>query len=304
MNLKISRRAAAVLTAMALFAGIASEAARADSLARIRASHTLTLGFLAGNAPFSDGDEQHASGYTIELCQAIAEQLRQQPGLGDLQLRYQPLTLDKALDTLRAGQVDIICSPMVETLQRRETLSFSLPVFTAGLGVIVRRDAPQSLLAPLSGQPIEHGPTWRATINQGLSKHSFAVLRGTTTVEWARQRIRELGLQSRLEEVDNYAEGVRQVDAREVDAFFGDRMVLLNLQTRQADPQALWVPEKLFVMSRVALALPRNDDDFRLLVDTALSQAMRGPAGEERYQRYFGAPSELSRTLFQLYPLP
>jgi polar amino acid transport system substrate-binding protein len=62
------------------------------------------------------------------------------------------------------------------------------------------------------------------------------------------------------------------------------------------------VPEELFVMSRVALPLPRNDDDFRLLVDTALSQAMRGKAGENATAA--GAPSELNRTLFQLYPLP
>lgn len=278
--------------------------ARADSLARIHASHTLVLGFLADNAPFSEGDEHTASGYAIDLCQALAARLRSAPGLADLQVRYQPLPLEQALAAVSGGQVDLFCSPLVETLQRRESVSFSLPVFTAGLGVILRRDADATLQAALSGAPRERTPTWRGTVNQGLNKRSFAVLKGTTNVQWAQQRVRELGLQSRLVEVASYQDGVDRVLRREVDAFFGERLSLLNYQARSAQADRLQVSDHLFEMASVALPLPRNDDAFRLEVDHALSDALRGAAGEALYSRYFGPPSPQQRLLLRLYSLP
>ncbi len=279
-------------------------AAQAGTLARIQASHTLTLGFLADNAPFSEGDERTASGYAIDLCQALVARLRSEPGLGELQVRYRPLPLEQALEAVHGGQVDLFCSPLVETLQRRELVSFSLPVFTAGLGVILRRDADPTLLAALSGAPRERTPTWRATINQGLNRRSFAVLRGSTNLQWAQQQARALGLQSRLEEVGSYQEGVERVLRRQVDAFFGERLSLLNYQARSAQGDRLQVSEHLFEVARVALALPRDDDAFRLLVDRAISETLRGPGGEALYSRYFGRPSEQQRMLLRLYTLP
>lgn len=278
--------------------------ATAGTLERIRANHELVLGFIAGDAPFTDGDEKQASGYGIDLCQAVANELRKAPDLAQLQTRYRPVQLAQALDAVSSGQVDLLCSPLVETLQRRETVSFSLPVITAGIGVILRSDAPPDLRDALSGTARERGPTWRATVNQGLSKRSFAVIRGTLSMEWARQRIRELGLQSRLVEVDSYDEGVQQVLNRQVDAFFGDRLSLLHYQSRNGKGEQLQVAARLFEAAHAGLALARGDDDFRLAVDRALSQSLRGDPGEALYTRYFGAPTEQQLMLLRLYSLP
>ncbi|PVZ39050.1 transporter substrate-binding domain-containing protein [Pseudomonas sp. CC120222-01a] len=278
--------------------------AAADVLSRIRDSQVLTLGYMDGFAPFSSGNEQAPQGYTVELCRAVAERLRQAPGFAGLQVRWRALPEEEVGRTLSEGQVDLFCTPAVETLARRKSLDFSIPVFTSGLAVMVRRDAPPTLLGPLNGRASDNGPRWRATINAGLSKHSFAVLHGTVSSDWARQRIRQLGLQSTLQEVPTYQEGVRRVVAREVDAFLGDRMVLLGYQAGQAEREQLWVPDRLFEMNRVALAMARGDEDFRLLVDSALSQALAGQQGEALFKRYLGAPSAQDRLLQSLYPLP
>ncbi|MFJ4064491.1 transporter substrate-binding domain-containing protein [Pseudomonas sp. NPDC089996] len=278
--------------------------AAADVMDRIRDSQVLTLGYMDGFAPFSSGNEQAPQGYAVELCRAVAERLRQAPGFAGLQVRWRALPEQAVARTLSEGQVDLFCTPAVETLARRKTLDFSIPVFTSGLAAMVRRDAPTTLLGPLNGRAGDNGPRWRATINAGLSKHSFAVLEGTVSSDWARQRIRQLGLQSTLQEVPTYQEGVRRVAAREVDAFLGDRMVLLAYQAGQAERDQLWVPDRLFEMNQVALAMARGDEDFRLLVDSALSQALAGQRGEELFKRYLGPQSAQDRLLQGLYPLP
>lgn len=293
------RGAATLLLATALLPAHAT-----DTLQRIRASQSMTLGFVPGDAPFSAGSAEQPSGYAIDLCGLVGEQLKQQLALPGLQLHYQQLNVADMLDAVAQGKVDTVCGAVGDTLKRREQVSFSLPFFAAGLGVVVRRDAPASLLKPLTEGAQERGPVWRATLNQGLNRHSFAVLKDSVTVDWARARMRALGLQSELREVSSNAEGLAMVAAGKVDAFFADRLVLLNYQAEHAQGGELLVPDRLFEVLPVALPLPRGDEDFRLAIDRALSAVQRSAAGQALYQRYFGTPSEQTQLLMKLYVRP
>ncbi len=293
------RGATALLLAAALLPAYAD-----DTLQRVRASQTLTFGFVPGDAPFSAGTAEQPAGYAIELCNLLAAQLRQDLGLPDLKLRYQALTVGEMFPAVASGKVDTVCSAVGDTLTRREQVSFSLPYFAAGLGVVVRRDAPASLLTPINEGAQPRGPVWRATLNQGLNRHSFAVLKDSVSVDWARSRMRALGLQSELHEVASNAEGLAMVVEGQVDAFFADRLVLLNYQAENPRGHELLVPERLFEVMPVALPLARDDADWQLAVDRALSQVQRSEAGQALYARYFGAPGEQSQLLMKLFQRP
>ncbi|WP_330114174.1 amino acid ABC transporter substrate-binding protein [Pseudomonas sp. JS3066] len=278
--------------------------APAQTLDRIRASSTLTLGYLPDQPPFSSAEGEGASGYTIDLCQKVADQLRTQPGLSAMKVRFVPLAPDKALDVVQSGGVDLLCSPMVETLKRRQTVAFSLPVYTAGIGVVLRKDAPLSLVKVLNGEVEQTGPTWRATLNRGLSAHTFAVQGGSLVETWAREKLRLLKVLVNLETVASPAEGVEQVANGKVDAFFASQMILRSLVARDTANTNLMVLDRRFEFEPVSLALARDDEDFRLQVDTALSQIYRSGAITPLYSKYFGPPSELDQTLFKVYSRP
>lgn len=287
-----------------LLAALLPLLAPAQTLDRVRASGTLTLGYLPDQPPFSTTEGEGASGYAIDLCQKVAEQLRGQPGLGTLKVRFVPLAPEKALDVVQAGGVDLLCSPMVETLKRRQNVAFSVPVYTAGIGVVLRKSAPLSLVKVLNGEVAQTGPTWRATLNRGLAAHSFAVQRDTVVETWARDKLRLLKVLVSLETVASPAEGVEQVANGKVDAFFANQMILRSLVAQAPANTELMVLDRRFEFEPVALALARGDDDFRLQVDTALSQLYRSGAIVPLYGKYFGAPSELDQTLFKVYSNP
>src|SRR5690606_34122885 len=78
----------------------------------------------------------------------------------------------------------------------------------------------------LNGEAVHTGPTWRATINQGLANHTYATIKGGITEDWARDRMRKLGVIATLVMVDSHAQGIQMVAERKADAFFGERMLL------------------------------------------------------------------------------
>ena len=90
----------------------------------------------------------------------------------------------------------------------------------------------------------------------------------------------------------------------QVDAFFADRLVLLNYQAESEHGRELVIPEKLFEVLPVALPMARGDADWQLAVDRALSRVQRNEAGQALYARYFGQPGEPGRQVLQLFQRP
>lgn len=291
-----------LLACLVLLPGLAS--ASSSTLERVRSSNSFTLGYLPDMAPFSSQQGDKPVGYAMTLCQKIAERVQTELGLSDLQVRYQALDDAESITAVSSGKVDLLCTPTPETLEQRKSVSFSLPVYTAGMAALVRDDASETLLRVLNGEVAHEGPTWRATINRGLANHTYVVTKGGVTEEWVRDKMRLLGVIATLVTVDNHEEGVQLVAEGKADAFFSERILLKNYLAKNKDAGDMRVLERIYEFAPVAMALPRSDEDFRLLVDTALSETYRSGELEKIYSQYLGEPGEMVKMLFKVYALP
>lgn len=278
--------------------------ANSTTLDRVRASNSLTLGYLPDMAPFSSQQGDKADGYAIDLCLQVAEKVKVGLGLADLSVRYQALDDAESISAVSSGKVDILCTPTPETLALRKQVSFSLPIYTAGLAALVREDANETLLRVLNGEVAHEGPTWRATINRGLANHTYVVAKGGASEAWVRDQMRLLGVIASLVTVDTHEEGVQLVAEGKADAFFSERILLQNYMAKSKDAEDMMVLDRIFEFAPVAMVLDRNDEDFRLLVDTALSEAYASGSLEKAYTQRFGAPGEMVKKLFKVYALP
>ena len=278
--------------------------ADANTLERVRASHTFTLGYLPDLAPFSVQAGDKASGYAIELCQKIADSVKVELGLPDLQVRYQPVSLDDAMTAVSTGKIDILCTPSPPTLARRKQVSYSVPIYTAGLSVVVRQEAPEALINVLNGKVARTGPTWRATVNHGLSDQTYATTAGGITETWIRQQMRLLGVVANLVTVKSTEAGVNLVAEGKADAFFAERIMLSNLLATHPSAAKLVLLDRVFEYSPTAMALDRDDENFRLLVDTALSEMYRSGEIEQACNTYLGGISDMAKKLFKVYAIP
>jgi putrescine:ornithine antiporter len=277
--------------------------ASAATLDRIQQTGKLTLGYRADARPFAYKDESgNAAGFAVGLCQQVADKLKSDQGLSTLTVEWVPVTVEEELQAVRDGKVDLLCGA-AETLTSRKDVDFSVPVFPGGIGALVRASAPVGLREVLSGRP-PSGPLWRGYPAQLIEKQTLSVVSGTPSEKWLADSLDKLQLTAKVEPVKNYEEGIQRVLDGSSNVFFADRSILLDAARRGPSASDLTVLKRQFTYAPIALALERNDADFRLVVDRALSQLFGSQEFHDLYVKWFGQPNESVDTFFKLSTLP
>ena len=285
------------LMPLALLAAAPGASAGA-AIERIKASGKLTLGYDL-DRPFSYKDASgNPAGYVIDLCGKIADALKAGLALPSLSVSYIPLSGDSGLEAVAQGKVDILCAPMVTTLPARKEVSFSIPVFASGVGVVVRADASSRLKEVLSGHNVST-PLWRANADQLLRQSTVALIPGTRAEHAVNQRMVELALIPKLVPVNDVETGVARVREGSAHMFFADRPSLLDAVNRSGEPAHLQVLDRFFTRETLAFALPRDDEDLRLAVDSALSKLYWSDEFRSVFSRSFGPISDNTLLIFR-----
>jgi polar amino acid transport system substrate-binding protein len=208
--------------------------------------------------------------------------------------------MDERVSAVQQGNIDLLCTPMTETLARRQEVSFSMPVFAGGNRAVLRADAPTALLDALSQAPHSR-VVWRgapaATVLKGTS---IAVTSGTTSEKWLESRREALKVDARIVPVPDYRSGLQQLLDGKVDAFFGERSIVLGALTA-SERKELVILERQFTFEPTGLVLARGDEDFRLAVDSALSRFYSQGEFGELYRQWYGEFGEKTRAYFQQY---
>ena len=153
------------------------------------------------------------------------------------------------------GRVDILCDPSTVTIARREIVDFSIPTYLDGAGVLSRQSAPVQRFEDLAGKHV-------------------GVLTGTTTERLLRESLHELGITATIDTVHDHRNGIDMVQDAKLDAYIADRGILAAM-LRQGSRPGFVLSKRYFSYETYALALPRDDSAFRLLVDKTLAALYR-----------------------------
>ncbi len=278
--------------------------AAAGTLDRVREAAKLTLGYRADARPFSYRDESgNAAGYSVTLCQRIADEVKAELGLSKFDVKWVPVTIEDRFLAVQQGRIDLLCGTDGATLERRKEIGFSIPIFPGGIGVILRADAPVGLKDVLAGRK-RFRLTWRASPAEILRKQTFSVVAGSTSESWLASRREELQIDAKVVPVESYDAGIRGVLGGSADVFFAERALLLDAEKRSPSAGELIVLDRRFTYEPLALALQRGDEDFRLLVDGTLSRLFGSNEFADLYTNWFGEIDEDTLRFFQLIRLP
>lgn len=292
-------------TLSAALALCVAPAQAAGVLDKLREAPTLNLGYRADARPFSYAAAgAPPSGFSVALCQRIAEAVKAELKLPGLQLQWVPVTAADRFEMLRQGRIDIDCGTDTPTLERRALVDFSIPIFMAGVGAVMRADGDRRLRDILSGRAAAGQPLWRGNPGDFGGAATFAVLGGTTIEKELLQALAQRRVKVTTRSVASYAEGLQLLLNGQATVLFGDRPVLLEAAQRGPGAGQLTVLERVFARTTLALALPRGDTDWRLLVDRSLSRLYRSPEFGALFAASFGTLEAPMADFYQLVALP
>jgi putrescine:ornithine antiporter len=282
---------------------VATQPATRGTLDRVRARGKLVLGYYTDAQPMSyRAASRNAAGYAVTLCQKVANEVKAELGLQQLAVEWVPLTPATGMQSVQQGRVDLLCGADAASLANRANVSFSQPIFPGGISALLRTDASKALQNALEERPLPYKPIWRASPFSPIQHKTLSVVAGTPAVDWAKDRASKLRIIAKLDTVDSYDTGVAKVIKRDSDVLFGDRAVLLALEKRSADAGKLRVLARHYTYEPLALALARNDDDFRLVVDRALTRFYASPQFGDTYTSVFGPPDAETIEYFRALP--
>jgi len=125
------------------------------TLAAIKAAHTVKLGYREASPPFSFLD--HAGrpiGYSLELCQAIVDEIGTTVDDADLKIEYVKVTSEDRIDAVVTGKIDLECGSTTANAERAKRVAFSPLMFVAGTKLMVPAASPVKSITDLKGQTI------------------------------------------------------------------------------------------------------------------------------------------------------
>jgi ABC-type amino acid transport substrate-binding protein len=275
---------AATVLALALTLALAVlvQQAHAGVLDRVKETGVFRIGYRADAPPYSYQDAKgQPAGYIVDLCREVAGALG--PGVRS---QYVKVPADERFKSVHDGKIDILCDPSSITLERRETVDFSMPTFLDGAGVLSRQSNPVQRFEDLAGKRV-------------------GVLTGTTTERVLTDSLKSLGVTATIVPVRDHRNGMQMVEDTSLDAYVADRSILAAM-LRTAGRPGFELSRRYFSYETYGLALPHNDSAFRLLVDKTLAQLYRSGRIKAILARTFGdAPSdEMLEAMFVINSLP
>lgn len=292
---------AALAAALLLTAPIT--AARAgEVLDRIVERKTIRFGYRTDAPPFSFSADGRAQGFSTDLCGVMAGAIMVTSDLREITGTFRAVDTASRFDALTSGEIDVLCGATTATLMRRETMSFTIPIFATGVGTVVSADAPDLMQEVL----IDGGPAALsgAAIREALGGKRLGVRASTTAEDWLRQSAIAKIEGVEIVAVDDHAEGLAGVAEGNLEAYFADRAILAGVLARAADADRFALSRNTFTFEPYALAIPRGDEELRLVLDRALSHVYRSGAIFSIFERHFGKAGANEILFYGITALP
>ena len=273
---------------LSLSFGVSAQEALDGRLKKIRDKQSISIAYRTDAIPFSFEDNKQAAGYSVDLCRRVVGAIERQLGLKELKVQWVPVTVQNRFDAVAKGQADMECGSSSVTLARMKSVDFSNFTFVDGTGLLVKSSQSTRELSDLAGKKI-------------------GVIGGTSNEKALNEALKRRVINATVVPVKSREEGLQQVESGAVDAFASDRVLLLGLVSKVADPKSFALLTDGLSFEPYAIVLPRGDWQMRLAVNTALSQIYRSPAIGEIYNRWFGAigrPGPMTEMMYMFGSLP
>src|SRR3954452_21460004 len=204
---------AACLLATSAPAQTASEGL-SPTLDNIKRTHVVRLGYRESSPPFSFLDHSNRPiGYSLELCEAIVDEIGVEVDDANLRIEYVKVTSDDRIPAVVQNKIDLECGSTTANAERGKQVAFSPLMFVAGTKLMVPKASTIS------------GPT-------DLKGKTVVVTKGTTNEQAMHAIDKKFSLGLNIVTASDHEQSYQMLLDQKADAFATDDILLYGLIAR------------------------------------------------------------------------
>ena len=267
-----------VLTLALALAATGAMAQANDTLAKIKASGTATMGVRdsSGALSYTLGDGKYA-GYHVEICQRVLADVQKQLALPKLEVKYLSVTSQNRIPLVQNGTVDIECGSTTNNLARQRDVAFAVTTYVEEVRIATKAASGITSIAQLNGKKV-------------------ATTTGTTSVQLLRKHERGAGVN--FEEVfgKDHAESFLLLESGRADAFVMDGQILAGNIAKSKAPGDFKIVGEVLSVEPIAIMIRKDDPAFKKAVDDSIKAMMKSGEIAKLYDKWFVQPIPPSNT--------
>jgi glutamate/aspartate transport system substrate-binding protein len=184
------------------------------TLANIKNTHVVRLGYRESSPPFSFLDQANRPiGYSLELCQAIVDEIGVEVDDSDLKIEYVKVTSDDRIAAVVQNKIDLECGSTTANAERGKQVAFSPLIFVAGTKLMVPKASTISAPKDLQGKTV-------------------VVTKGTTNEQAIRAVDKKFALGLNIVTSPDHEQSYQRLVDQKADAFATDDILLYGLLAR------------------------------------------------------------------------
>ena len=260
------------------------------TLKKIARTGEFVIGYRSDASPLSyhtaDGEP---AGYSVDLCRRIAAAVKAHLGDSEFETKFVAIRSDERLAAVKSGKIDIECGSTTITMTRQKEVDFTLPTFVTGGSVLSLAGGGIQGMSDLSGKKV-------------------GVVNDTTTTEQLESYLTQNLIDAEIVIVEDRNEGMNRLNKGSIDAFASDQIVLIGQVIESLNPKKYALSNETFSYEPYALVVRRDDADFRLVANTAITQLYRSEQHIQIFMKWIGRigiqPSPSLAAMYQLNTIP
>ena len=184
------------------------------TLSAIKSSHVVHLGYRESSPPFSFLDASNRPiGYSLELCEAVVEEIGTEIDDADLKIEYVKVTSDDRIQAVLQNKIDLECGSTTANAERGKQVAFSPLMFVAGTKLMVAKASGVSAVTDLKGKTV-------------------VVTRGTTNEQAMHNVDKKFSLGLNIVAAGDHEQSYQMLADGKADAFATDDILLYGLIAR------------------------------------------------------------------------
>jgi glutamate/aspartate transport system substrate-binding protein len=264
------RLVAAVASALVVATSAAEEPKQ--TLDRIRASKTISLGYRESSVPFAYyDDKQQVVGYSYELMLGVVEAVKRELGLPDLKIKLTPVTSQNRIPLVQNGTIDLECGSTTNNLERQKQVAFSNTLFVIGTRLLTRKDSGIKDFPDLAGKNV-------------------VTTAGTTSERLILKMNEDKKMGMNIISARDHGESFLTLQSGRAVAFMMDDALLAGEMAKARKPDDWHIVGTPQSREAYGCMMRRDDPGFKKVVDAAIARAMTSGEAERLFHKWFQSP--------------